>query len=89
MTDMGALPRIKKPMECIGKQIGVPGSYYKGKMSAEGRSRDTRVVTCPYTVVALCCRLEQITVLSLLMNEHTTHSALPGADLFMSSTHHS
>ena len=30
-----ALPLPKKPMELIGKQIRVPGSYWEGNMSAE------------------------------------------------------
>ena len=30
-----ALPLPKKPMELVGKQIGVPGAWWEGRMSAE------------------------------------------------------
>lgn len=30
-----ALPLPKKPMELVGKQIGVPGAWWEGTMSAE------------------------------------------------------
>ena len=33
-----ALPLLKKPLEQIGKQINVPGSYWEGRMSADERS---------------------------------------------------
>ena len=33
-----ALPLLKKPLEQIGKQINVPGSFWSGRMSAEERS---------------------------------------------------
>ena len=33
-----ALPLIKKPMEQIGKQINVPGSFWDGRMSTEERN---------------------------------------------------
>ena len=32
------LPLLKKPMEHIGKQIDVPGSYWEGRMSTDERS---------------------------------------------------
>ena len=32
-----ALPLLKKPLEQIGKQINVPGSYWEGRMSADER----------------------------------------------------
>ena len=35
---MHALPLLKKPLEQIGKQINVPGSYWEGRMSADERS---------------------------------------------------
>ena len=33
-----ALPFLKKPMEQIGKQINVPGSFWDGRMSTEERN---------------------------------------------------
>ena len=33
-----ALPLLKKPMEQIGKQIKVPGSFWDGRMSTEERN---------------------------------------------------
>ena len=33
-----ALPLLKKPLEQIGKQINVPGSYWEGRMSTDERS---------------------------------------------------
>ena len=33
-----ALPLLKKPLEQIGKQINVPGSFWSGRMSADERS---------------------------------------------------
>ena len=33
-----ALPLLKKPLEQIGKQINVPGSYWEGQLSADERS---------------------------------------------------
>ena len=29
------LPVLKKPLEQIGKQLGVPGKYWKGRMTAD------------------------------------------------------
>ena len=36
-----ALPLLKKPMEQIGKQIKVPGSFWDGRMSTEERNTCT------------------------------------------------
>ena len=33
-----ALPLLKKPMEQIGKQVNVPGSFWDGKQSADERT---------------------------------------------------
>ena len=33
-----ALPLLKKPMEAIGEQINVPGSYWEGSISAEEKT---------------------------------------------------
>ena len=33
-----ALPLLKKPMEQIGKQINVPGSFWDGRMSTDERN---------------------------------------------------
>ena len=29
------LPVLKKPLEQIGKQLGVPGKYWEGRMTAD------------------------------------------------------
>ena len=34
------LPVLKKPLEQIGKQLGVPGKYWEGRMSADEKSDD-------------------------------------------------
>ena len=46
-----ALPLLKKPMEQIGKQVNVPGSYWDGKQSADERTTlymCTRRATCAH-----------------------------------------
>ena len=37
------LPLLKKPMEQIGKQINVPGSFWDGRMSTDERNTFYRV----------------------------------------------
>ena len=34
------LPVLKKPLEQIGKQLGVPGKYWQGRMSADEKVGD-------------------------------------------------
>ena len=41
-----ALPLLKKPLEQIGKQINVPGSYWEGRMSADERSTLYKSAPC-------------------------------------------
>ena len=47
-----ALPLLKKPLEQIGKQINVPGSYWEGRMSADERSTLYKSAPC---VTSLRC----------------------------------
>ena len=35
-------PLIKKPMELIGKQVKVPGSYWAGRQTAEEKAERVR-----------------------------------------------
>ena len=39
-----ALPLLKKPMEQIGKQINVPGSFWDGRMSTDERNTSYKSV---------------------------------------------
>ena len=45
-----ALPLIKKPMEQIGKQINVPGSFWDGRMSTEERNTLYRCTVRDFTL---------------------------------------
>ena len=51
--------RLKKPMEAIGKQIRVPGSYWAGNMTAA--EKDTDYFWCASLP---CARLPHISTLS-------------------------
>ena len=45
-----ALPLLKKPLEQIGKQVEVPGSYWDGRLTAEERATKFKCTIRDFTL---------------------------------------